>query len=201
MFYTNIHSEALRFGDIVAGYILATPKIKRPFLELGNHQYNVDIELSQFSVILSPSCSIGERKILISPLRIVRKTFFDNDYFNNDLTRINRQMEQQYIYPPSTIARMTEEEKREKLTSDIVWTLVELFIYDQHDLLPAYQIRRRGENQEIRYYMVDFRDVTKVNCEQIVNAEDSPLTCKILQLSDQTRLELSDKIQNFYKRA
>lgn len=201
MFYTDTPSEALRFGDVVTGYVLATPKIKQPLMEHGNHQYNIDIELSQLSVILSPSCSIGDKKILISPLRAVRKTFFDNDYFNNDLTRLNRRMEQKYSYPPSSIERMSDDEKKEKLISDLVWTFVELFIYEPHERLPAYQIRRRGENQEIKYYMIDFRDVTKVNCDLILKADDSPMCCKILQISDQTRLELSEKIQNFYKRA
>nr|WP_320160888.1 hypothetical protein [uncultured Methanoregula sp.] len=201
MFYTDTKSDALRFGDVVSGYILATPTIKQPILEHGNHEYNLDIELSQLCVVLSPSCSIGEKKLLVSPLRRVRKSYFENDYLNNDLTRLNRKMERRFSHSPTAIARMNEAQKKTELTSEIVWAFVEFFVYDQHEELPPYPVRRKGVTGDVRYYMIDFRDVTKVNCEAVIEAKNSPLDCIRLQLSDATRSELSDKIQNFYKRA
>ena len=201
MFYTDQHSGALRFGDVVSGYILATPRIKQPVLEHGNHEYNVEIELSQQSVILSPSCSIGDKKILIAPLRKIWPAFFDNEYLLKDLTRLNRKMERRFTHSPSAITKMDDKKKAIELTSEIVWAFVDLFIYEKNEKLPPYTITRRQNSQEIRYYMIDFRDATKVNCDLIVNAEKSPQNCKILELSDATRLELSEKIQYFYKRA
>lgn len=92
MFYEGTIDKALRFGDVLEGYVSVTPKINNPFFNKGDYNYHIDIALPSFSVVLSPCCSIGEQKISLTPLIEIRKTFFSNPYFAQDLTRINRRM-------------------------------------------------------------------------------------------------------------
>jgi hypothetical protein len=53
---------------------------------------------------------------------------------------------------------------------------------------------------ETNYYMIDFRNTSKLNCERIINPKDAPLESKCLQLSIQARSELRDKIAYYYAR-
>jgi hypothetical protein len=200
MFYENNNAAALRFGDILKGFILVTPKIKEPFLNIQNHQYNLNIEVPSFSVVLSPCCSIGEKKISLTPLIPVRKSFFDNPYFDADLTRINRRMSPKDAFTPQKWEEKSDEEKASILKDDFVYSLVELFIYEQNNLFPEYSVRRNGITVNIRYYMIDFRNAYKVDCEKIISSAVAPLDSKCLQLSIQARSELRDKLAYYYGR-
>ena len=59
---------------------------------------------------------------------------------------------------------------------------------------------RKGDNIETKYYMIDFKNIHKLNCDKINSPEDAPLQSKCLQLSVQTRSELREKISNYYAR-
>ena len=199
MFYED-NTAQLRFGDVLKGFILITPKIKEPFLNSQNHQYNINIEVPSFSIVLSPCCSIGEKKISLTPLIPVRKTFFENPYFDTDLTRINRRMNPKDAFTPKKWEDKSPEEKAIILKDDFVYSFVELFIYEQDNLFPEYPVRRHGETVNIRYYMIDFRNTYKVDCEKIKSPYVAPLESKFLQLSIQARSELRDKLAYYYGR-
>ena len=83
MFYEKDIGNALRFGDVLRGYIAITPNIKSPLLMPSalNEGYNIDINLPIFSAIISPCCSIGDNTISLTPLIEVRNAFFNNPYF------------------------------------------------------------------------------------------------------------------------
>lgn len=200
MFYEEKPDKAFRFGDIISGYIVASPKIKQPILENKNHEYSLNIELSPYSAILSPSCSIGDKKISLVPLMKIRKSFFDNDYLKKDLTRLNRPMERKYAHNPEKHQKKGAVQEDDNSATDIVYSLVELFVYDQHDKLSPYQTRKDGVNQDIRYYMIDFRNIYKLDCDAIEKAECAPLDSKILQLSNASRTELIQKLNYYYLR-
>ena len=200
MFYEEKPDKAFRFGDIISGCIVASPKIKKPILDNQNHEYILNIALSQYSAILSPSCSIGERKISLTPLMNVRKSFFENDYFKKDLTRLNRPMERKFTHNPKKHSKNGELKGNGNVATDLVYSFVELFIYDQHEKLSTYQIRKGGINEDIRYYMIDFRNIYKLDCDAIEKAESVPLESKILQLSNASRCELIQKLNQYYLR-
>jgi len=204
MFYEERMDNVLRFGDILRGYIAITPRIKVPFLEVSslNEGYNIDVNLPIFSVVLSPSCSIGHAIISLTPLIKVRNTFFDNPYFAEDLTRINPKMEPQQAVPPHVWNKFPPEEKQKRLEEGYGYAFVELFVYEKNDLFPIYTVHRKGKQEDIKtsYYMIDFRNTYKLNYEKIKTPEDAPLESKCLQLSIQARSELRDKIAYYYAR-
>lgn len=198
MFYQEKMDKALRFGDVLKGYVLAASSIEEPIL---NKDYKIDINLPALCVVLSPCCSIGEKTISLSPLIELRGSFFDNPYIAEDLIRINRKMEpQQSVSPQVWEERFSPEEKQRRVEVGYAYAFVELFVYEKNDLFPKYTIHRRQGNIETNYYMIDFRNSHKVSCEKIITPENAPLESKVLQLSIRTRSELREKIADYYAR-
>lgn len=81
-----------------------------------------------------------------------------------------------------------------------MYTQLESFIYEQNDLFPEYSIRKNGKNITIRYYMIDFKNIYKIDCGTIKSPTQAPLESKCLQISKQARSELRDKISYYYAR-
>lgn len=201
MFYQKEMDQALRFGDVLRGYISTTPNIKEPFIKepiwpAPNEGYNIDINLPTFTVVLSPCCSIGKTIIALSPLIKLRKDFFKNLYFAEDFTRINRKIQPQKTVSPDQWEEFSLKEKQRRLKEEETYGLLSLFIYEKHDLFPKYTLR----SQEVNYYMVDFRNTYKLICEKIKTPQKSPLDSKCLQLSTEARSQLRDKIASYYTR-
>lgn len=198
MFYEKCPDQALRFGDILKGFVLASANIVKPD-SLEN--YKINVSLPKHCVVLSPCCSIGERVITLSPLIQVRASFFDNPYFSEDLTRINRKMKPEESVAPDIWKTLPAEEKQKRLAEGIGYALYEIFIYQKHDLFTPYCLdnKRKGKI-ETNYYMVDFRYTCKLNCEKIISPKDAPLESKCLQLSIEARSELRQKIAHYYSR-
>ncbi len=151
-------------------------------------------------MVLSPCCSIGKKVICLTPLIEVCKAFFNNPYFAEDLTRINREMKPRQSVSPHTWDGLAPEEKQKSLAAGSLYALYDIFIYEQNDLFQKYTVHGREGNIKSSYYMIDFKNTHKVNCETINTAKDAPLSSKCLQLSIQTRKELRDKISYYYAR-
>lgn len=201
MFYTANPSNALRFGDIVWGYITATPAIKNPFTQGATEQYSLIVDQPRFSVVLSPCCSISDKALLLAPLSPLRAGFYKNPYFVEDMTRINRVMTPQQSLPPDAWERLGEEQKIHRLEAgNSSYASLELFVYAPHDLLPTYQLHKPGGAIATNYYMIDFRYTFRINCERVITPANSPLESKLLELSLQIRAELREKVSHFYRR-
>jgi hypothetical protein len=206
MFYADpVDYNQLRFGDVLSGFILATPTIEEPLSTDKEHNYQVDFSLPSLSIILSPCCSISERAkdgiIVVSPLIRIRVSFFDNPYFHEDLTRINRVMEPEQSVLPSTWEKLSETEKAKRKTKKLSYALLDFFIYQNHKQLPPYEMSNaRHETFKTNYYMIDFRNTFKVSCEDLKRNKEKLLAAKLIQLSVETRKELRDKIAFYYGR-
>lgn len=202
MFYIEQPSNALRFGDVVRGFVAATPNIEYPNISGGSEKsaFTLDIVHSQYSVILSPCCSIGNKVISLAPLIKILPSFLNNPYFAEDLTRINRMMEPEQTLPPETWEKLPEHERQKRQAAGRAYALVEYFIFAEHDLLSQYVLNRKNGNVPIGFYMVDFRQTYQVRCDKVNNATDSPIDAKYLELAVETRKELREKIGNYYGR-
>jgi len=198
MFYESKISNAFRLGDVIKGFISVQPTIKNPIIGAMTEKdnYKIDINLPQFSVILSPCCSIGDSKITLTPLVRLKNTIFKNKFFIEDPTRINREIEPQYTLPPEEFEKLPQPEKDKILQSEKGYTLLEWFIYEQHDLFPQYELR----GIDTKYYMIDFRNIYKINCSQIKTPEKVPIESKVLELSIQARANLREKLSYYYGR-
>ena len=197
MFYQQNMDNALRFGDVLKGYVLAASNIEEPNL---SKSYTIDINLSPYCVVLSPCCSIGDKTISLSPLINLRGSFFDNPYLKEDITRINRKMEPEQSVSPHIWESFPHEEKQKRLDVGYAYASVELFVYENNDLFSGYTIHRRNGNIDTNNYMIDFRNIYKLSCDKINTPENAPLESKCLQLSISARSELRDKIADYYAR-
>lgn len=198
MFYESKISQAFRLGDIIKGFISIQPTIMNPIIGTMTEKdnYKIDINMPDFSVILSPCCSIGDSKITLTPLVRLQSTIFKNTNFIEDPTRINREIEPQYTLSPEKFEKLPQEEIDRILQSKKGYTLLEWFIYEEHDLFTPYELK----GIETKYYMIDFRNVYKINCDKIKKPEKVPIESKVLELSIQSRADLREKLSYYYGR-
>jgi|GEM_PF-615635 hypothetical protein len=194
-FYQDRMSNALRFGDILKGYIFTAPQFENPE-DLS--KYIIDVSMPEYCVILSPCCSIRNNTILLAPLKKVLIDFYDNPYFKEDLTRINREMEPQETVSPDKWKKIHDEEKQRRLAEGRTYALHDYFVFSSHELLPEYPLNVRGIEPTTGFYMIDFRDTHKVKCNLIKSPEKSPLSTKLLELTVRSREELRQKIKFYY---
>lgn len=133
MFYTDKLSDFLRMGDIVEGYVLAVPKIKNPFRD-SFIDYRVDVDLPKLLVVLTPCCSIGDKKISLVPLEEVktRKSLFEVPYLKEDMTNINRIMEPKKALTPESWGKKTPDEQRKIESRPVDYQFEQLFVYAEH---------------------------------------------------------------------
>ncbi|MBA7694926.1 hypothetical protein ES703_103541 [subsurface metagenome] len=201
MFYQDDLDQALRFGDIVRGYILTNAILGAPSWEMQLDEYTVQISSPQFSVIMTPCCSIEDKTIILTPLIQVYPKFFDNPYLVDDLTGANRIMSPQQALSPEVWKKLGDEERQRREAEGNTYAFVNLFVYERHNLLPEYPLhRKQGEDIITGYYMVNFKNLYKVHCDKIITPQNSPLESKHLQLSVDIREELRVKLARYYSR-
>jgi hypothetical protein len=206
MFYDEKPDPSFRFGDIVCGFPLGSADIKCPATDHRCSDHTIKIEWPQYSVVLTPCCSIGQKKIILTPLLEIKHMVkcLENPYFSADLTNINRVMNPKQMFTSDMWAKMSEEQKRHRFDTQKKqdYTFLEHFIYAPDDRLDEYEIRKpKDRNTEITgYYSVDFRKACLVYCAAITRDSQDAANAKILQLSKKTREELRSKLTYFYGR-
>lgn len=202
MFYEKEMEPTLRFGDVVRGYISADIIIKQPILfhERDDYNYKIDIELPSYSVVLTPCCSIGDSVIALAPLVRILGDFFNNPYFEKDLTNINREMEPQQALSPENWSKLPQEEQNSRLSEGKRYALLNYFIYMRNDNFEKYKLK----GYDVQYYMINFKDIRRIKCSLIkrpekMGREDAIIQSKVLQLTITARSELRDKIAYFFR--
>lgn len=199
MFYQKELDQVLRFGDVLEGYVSSTPKVDGPITTHKGVEYRVDITHPAFSVVITPCCSIGKKMISLTPLIHLQNTFFANPYFSEDMTRINLMIDPDKAFPPETWEELDKDFKAKQLSEGKKYTFLEYFVYEKHDLLPIYTVDSKKLGKiETNYYMIDFRNIYKLNCDAINGPLQAPLETKCLQLSVKTRDELRAKIAYYF---
>lgn len=198
MFYQKEGDKALRFGDVLNGSVITESVLD----ELDSKtDYRVRINVPTYCVLLSPCCSISNEVITVSPLVEIYGSFFDNPYFSEDLTRINRKMDPRQAVAPRVWENLPLEEKERRLAEGVAYGLRDVFIYEGHELFPYYMPQRRdGGASSTNYYMIDFKHLHCIRCEKIKKADQAPLETKCLQLTIETREQLRNKIAEYYGR-
>lgn len=194
----NSFDPTLRFGDIIRGFQYFTPNFKN-LIEYIDDKITIEINKAGFFVVLTPCCSIKDSSILLAPLKEIQYGFFDNPYFEKDLTNINR-----LVPPDKTVPagvwneKFDDKERLERIEIGPVYVFKEFFIYDSNPLLPEYDLKyKSAPTIRTGFYMIDFKEVFIIKSAQIQKNFNYP---KILQLTVKSREELRLKISDFYYR-
>lgn len=209
MFYQNEHSQALRLGDVVEGFVSSQPVIEAPNTPTTRSERiaSVNIGLPTFSVVLSPCCSIDDEVVCLTPLIQLNNKMLTPPYFRDDPTRINSEVEPEKSVPPELwISPDFQEKKRQLLAVGPAYRFGDYFVYDKNELFPPYTVNMRGQpNIATNYYMIDFRNIYSLKCSKIKRdskQEDKDLLIKSkkLELSVETRYLLRLKLSYYFYR-
>ena len=201
MFYQENNDNLFRFGDILKGFIFSTPNLSEPFMKPFSEDYFIEISRPLYCAIISPCCSISDKTLSLSPLIRVVNSFYNNPYFAEDLTRVNRVVPPINSVPPQQWDNMDTDKRQELLNQEPGYTFLDLFVYKENELFPEYEIHRKGtDNIKTRNYMIDFRNTFKVSCSKIKDPKNVPIEAKCLQLTIEARADLRDKISFYYGR-
>lgn len=203
MFYDSNPQSILRFGDVVRGFLLTHSHGYSPSSAKKPDAYQIEVAHPELVVILTPCCTIAEHRgnmLVVTPLRKIRPDlYFDNSYLREDFTCINCELTIQEAIGPEKWQKLSDEEKAQHLAQSPgkKYIILNEFIYEKHGLLPEYELIYRKKNKEaINYYMIDFRNIFRVQIPSDIN----PLSIKILQLSLQARKELREKLAHYFGR-
>ena len=206
MFYSTGMESRLRFGDVVQGFISVNSTINTPIRAIQKERININIDMAPLSIVISPCCSIEKENIALIPLIKLNNMWFSNPFFYQDFTRMNRPMDIENAIPPPVWESLPDEEKIRRRREHEGYANIEFFIYEKNDLFQPYQINLPkkfdhlpDKQFETQYYMIDFRNIHKINCESLVNPQ-APEGCKVLQLSVETRAELRNKLAFYFHR-
>lgn len=170
-------------------------------LPKSTQDYSLDIHIPSLSVLLTPCCTLRHRMFTLAPLMPIRNSFFENPYFREDLTRINRPMEPRQTVAPELWNNFPDEEKVRRSQEGIAYAFVEIFVYQENEVFEECDINLRNlGRQSTRFHMIDFRHLYKLSGEDIKNAEAVLLEAKVLQLSIAARTALREKISHYFGR-
>jgi len=205
MFYEEKSPDPnLRFGDVVRGFVIAEPNMKpAPAADSQPESYKVEILQPRFAVVLTPCCSIGDKRLTLTTFLPIHRDWLKNPYFLEDLTNLNRVVPPEKAIPPEKLATMSDEEKEQRLDRSKpggAFVHVEFFVYAPHPHLGEYSRTLCGEKHEIGHWAIDFRRLYNVSCDEVVKPERTPVRVKVLQLSVDARDELRHKMLKYFSR-
>jgi len=205
MFYTETLDSQLRFGDVVKGFALAASTMEKPIVINKEHNYQIDINFPNLCAILSPCCTISNKTkqdgiIAVSPLTSLKVELSFNPYFKKDFLNVNRKMKPEQSVSPEVWAQLPSEKKGKMELEGISFAFLELFVYQKHEYFSEYSLTTKKESFRTNFLMIDFRNIFKVRCKALQQGDKALSNIKLLQLSVSTRIELREKIADFYGR-
>lgn len=201
-FYHESPENSLRLGDVVQGFRVATPHVDDPACDKSN-AWGITVDSPRYLAVMTPCCSIERNSVALAPLVPIRPSFLQNEHFKEDLTRINVK-----VPPKSSVSRyvwdnrMSNNKKEELLAEGPAYAFLDCFVFESHDLLKKYTLDLKPpvKTIDIGHYMVDFKDIYRVNCEKIKRDANAPAGMKLLQLTVATRQKLRDKLALYFGR-
>jgi hypothetical protein len=198
MFYVEPAEQALRFGDVVKGFVLSSSDV--PGDQKSQAEYCIKVVSPPYCVVMSPCCSIGAKTLALAPLQQVTPKMLENRNWAENLTCINRPMSLEKAVPPEHWKNMTQDEKDRRGYKDS-YALDEFFVLEANALLPKYDLKcTDGKTRETGHYMIDFKRISRIECAKVNAPKQAPLEAKVLELSIQARGDLRDKLSHYFGR-
>ena len=199
-FYSDSPTEKWRFGDVVEGFISIFPKVNNPGVI--NKNFNISFGETPYFVILTPCCSIKDKKVTLVPLRKLDKRWFQIDAFCEDYTVFNNPVNRKISFPTKYWEnKLSEEERNEILNEEDMYTYNNYFFYPENNYLKEYEIEYKDPAKNIitNSYCIYFKDAFMVECNKIVTGQN-PKGLKLIELTIETRDLLRDKLQKYYRK-
>lgn len=184
---------------MVTGFQLAALYMNSPHRSA---TLDLQIHLSQprYFAVMTPCCSIEMKSIALAPLDELSSEFLSLPQLWDDLTSVNRQMQAERAVPPKKWEHLDATKRSEILAKGMRYVLLDYFIYDVHVFFEAYPLKRNKESRDFRHRLVNFKKIFRVDCSQIDRDHDAPAGVKLLQLTDDVRGQLRDKLAYFFGR-
>lgn len=196
MFYTE-KENILRFGDVITNIVDIVPVLDDLPYE---NKYKIDIKNTKYFTVISPCCSIEKEVLSVSPMYQIRNSLFENEYFLEDFTRLNTEIEPENTLPKTRWEKLPEERRQQLLEIGRAYAFYELFIYQADSAFDEYDITTRNKKTfTTRNYMIDFRNIFYIESKKIQRGHDLS-SIKLLQLSINSRKELRDKLTHYFSR-
>lgn len=199
-FYVRDLEPWLRLGDVIRGVTALEQGVKRLRQGNGDDHLSIEVVRPKFSVVLSPCCSIEQGVVCLSPLLELRASMFENPYFAEDPTRVNRLVTPDKQVPPERWEKIPDHVRAERMLAGPTYTMTSVFVYAGSKALPHYVVKSKAIEVRTNHYMVDFQRMHKVNCVEVQRGQGLAAGTKVLQLSVLARQELRDKLGTYYSR-
>lgn len=199
-FYAENHSAVLRFGDVVVGFPVVIPATHEKDSAARTATWSIAVTRPAHLVVMTPCCSIEDKRIILAPLLPLRPAFFRNPFFAEDPTRINGKVPAEKSVPPEVWSHLLPEEQTKRLALGVLYVFDECFVYPPHALLDSYKLDRPGGAQQVGHYMLDFKTIYPVECKLVNRGAAPPAGMKLLQLSIPARQALREKTSLFFGR-
>lgn len=186
-FYSISPEQPLRFGDIVRGFPIT-------HIDMNSAQrFDISVGHLSYAVVMSPCCSIRDNVLSLCVLKPLDKKYFKAPKLKENPLLLNARMLAKDAIPPGYWATFTEQDVQKQEAKGLAYAFNTAFIFAPNPLLPT--------NENGSYYEIDFREICCVKSESIKNPETPVnLVDKILELSDDSRILLRDKLQDYYSR-
>jgi hypothetical protein len=200
-FYSDSPSKIFRLGDVVTGFHHPAFQIDTPGAPEKSTDVRINLTRPSYFAVMTPCCSIEDRSISLAPLIEVRHRFFEIPRLVEDMTRLNAYMQPEDSLPQKAWEKMTPEKRGEFLAKGPGYIFTECFVYEPNPLLTTYTLKKSThEWPNVGHRMVDFKQIFRVECNQIERMRDAPEGTKLLELSIPIRSQLRDKLAAFFAR-
>lgn len=207
MFYEEQQDSHLRFGDIISEQEITYLRLKEE-KTYNSPNSNLCLSKPKFSVVITPCCSISNSQIALTPLIEIEPKTYRNEYFAEDVTRINKLIPANKKVPSEIFKKMTPIEQSDMLRSGSTFEFLDFFVYEKMDLFDTYKIKcywdkeNNMPNITVQDHMIDFRIISHVISQNLnKTSENLLLRKKVAQLSKISRSSLRDKISSYYAKA
>ena len=194
MFYKIPFDQIVRQGDIIKG--LGSPRIivyklltgKNVFGGDSDPCFSIDMRFNCV-VVMTPCCTIQKADyISLCPLYPVSNKFRRNPHLVEDSTRINTIVPPEKCIPPEGWDGLPDEEKQKRIQRGPVFVFQSNFVF------------KKFENIFEDNMIIDFNDTFSIRRKDLGNNNEGLLLAKILQLTDDTRATLRQKLIKYYDR-
>lgn len=194
MFYKDPVDQIIRQGDIIKG-LISPEVIAHKFLDksvINNSEdpsFSIDFRFN-FAVVITPCCTLQKANyISLCPLIPLLKDFEQNPYLFEDPTRVNFKVAPEKCVPPiAWEKKLPPEEKQKRIEKGPTYIYFQYFVF------------KKDKDNLTDDMMIDFNNTFNIRRKELGNKNEKMLPVKVLQLSDETRETLRQKLVAYFIR-